>query len=104
MRVGAVDTVRGGLPVCGDTVLHPRVVIWCTGYVTDFRWIDLPAFDASGIPRHSRGVSLDVPGLYFVGLRYQYRLTSTLLGGVGADATHVAQQIAPAPDDLSAQG
>ena len=94
VRVGAVDSVRGGLPVCGDGVLQPPVVLWCTGFVTDYRWIDLPAFDASGRPRHRRGVSVDISGLYFVGLRFQYRLTSSRLGGVGADAAHVAEQIA----------
>jgi putative flavoprotein involved in K+ transport len=35
-----------------------------------------------------------VTGLYFVGLRFQHRLTSSLLGGVGADATFVAERIA----------
>lgn len=102
VRVGAVERVRGGLPVCGKEVVHPRVVIWCTGYVTDFRWIDLPAFDASGVPQHERGVSSRVPGLYFVGLRFQYRLTSSLLGGVGSDATFIAEQIARGHDDSAA--
>jgi putative flavoprotein involved in K+ transport len=69
-------------------------VLWCTGFSSDYGWIDLPAFDARGNPRHYRGASSDVPGLYFAGLRFQHRLTSSLLGGVGADAAMVAAQIA----------
>lgn len=93
VRVGAVHSVRGGLPSCGDQVLHPSVVIWCTGFDSDYGWVQLPAFDGTGAPRHRRGVALDVPGVYFVGLRFQYRLSSSLLGGVGADASYVAEQI-----------
>jgi putative flavoprotein involved in K+ transport len=94
LRVGRVTGDRGGWPVCDGEVLQPRVVLWCTGYSSDYGWIDLDAFDARGNPRHSRGASRDVPGLYFAGLRFQHRLTSSLLGGVGADAAMVAAQIA----------
>ena len=31
-------------------------VVWCTGFRTDFGWIDLPVFDEDGQPRHDRGV------------------------------------------------
>ena len=94
VRVGRLDDERGGLPLCGGAVLQPRVVVWCTGFVPDYRWIALPVLDARGRPRHRRGVALDAPGLYFVGLRFQHRLTSSLLGGVGADAAYVAEQVA----------
>jgi putative flavoprotein involved in K+ transport len=47
-----------------------------------------------GLPRHRRGVALDMPGLYFVGLRFQHRLTSSLIGGVGEDAAFIAEEIA----------
>jgi putative flavoprotein involved in K+ transport len=50
--------------------------------------------DDDGYPRHRRGVAADFPGLYFVGLRFQYRMTSSLVGGVGADASFIAEQIA----------
>jgi hypothetical protein len=53
---------------------HPRsldlsaagigTVIWCVGYRSDFRWIEVPVFDGSGYPSHRRGVSA-VDGLYF---------------------------------------
>jgi putative flavoprotein involved in K+ transport len=104
LRVGRLTEVRAGLPVCpgnkghaqcclGD-VLQPRVIVWCTGYTTRHDWIDLPVFDARGAVRHHRGVASGVDGLYFLGLRFQHRLTSTLVGGVGADATFVADHIA----------
>lgn len=33
------------------------------------------------------------PGLYFVGMSFQYALTSGLIGGVDRDAAYVARQI-----------
>jgi putative flavoprotein involved in K+ transport len=94
VRVGRVTDARGGLPVCEGEVLSPRVVVWCTGYTADYGWIDLPVLDDAGRPRHRRGVVPGAPGLYFVGLRFQHRMTSSLLGGVGADAAYVAGQVA----------
>jgi putative flavoprotein involved in K+ transport len=89
-RVGRLDEERGGLPVCGGTVIEPRTIIWCTGFRPDYGWINLPVVDDTGFPRHERGVATDVPGLFFVGLRFQHRLSSSLIGGVGADAEFVA--------------
>jgi putative flavoprotein involved in K+ transport len=40
-----------------------------------------------------RGVVTGSPGLYFVGLRFLHSMTSALLGGVGADAEHIAGHI-----------
>jgi len=97
-RVGRLTDVRGGLPVCADggrgTVLQPRVVVWCTGFAPDHSWIALPVLDERGSPRHRRGVVADAPGLFFLGLRFQHRMTSSLLGGVGADAAFIADQVA----------
>jgi putative flavoprotein involved in K+ transport len=92
--VGRVRGERGGLPLCGDEVVESRVVIWCTGYEPDYRWIDIPVLDESGRPRQKRGVVTDSPGLYFVGLRFQHTMTSALLGGVAADAAYIAAEVA----------
>ncbi len=97
-RVGRVTGVRGGLPLCDGVVLEPDVVIWCTGFEADYRWIDLPVFDESGWPRQSRGACTDSPGLYFVGLRFQHSLTSALIGGVAEDAAYVAERVAGASE------
>jgi putative flavoprotein involved in K+ transport len=101
-RVGRIEDVRGGAPLCGDTTLQPSVVIWCTGFTPDHSWMTLPVFDEEGHPRHRRGVACDLPGLFFVGLRFQHRLRSTLLGGVGEDAAFVAEQVARHSDALVA--
>ncbi len=92
-RVGRVTDVQHGLPTIAGVTLNVSVVIWATGFTQDFRWIQLPALDAHGSPRHRRGVS-DVPGLYFVGLRFQHRQSSALIGGVGADAEFIAANLA----------
>ena len=94
VRVGRVTGVRAGLPVCGDEVIRPRVIVWCTGFAPDFGWMALPVLDEEGRPRHERGVATGVDGLYFLGLRFQHRMTSALLGGVGADAAFVAERVA----------
>ena len=94
-RVARVVGVRDGLPLLEDgDVLDVANVIWCTGFRTDFSWIDLPAFDDDGRPLHERGVVESVPGLYFAGLIFQYSLTSDVLPNGGRDAEYVARQIA----------
>jgi putative flavoprotein involved in K+ transport len=93
-RVGRLAEARDGLPVLDGEVLHPATIIWCTGFAPDYRWIGLPATDAAGHPRHERGVANDVEGLFWVGLRWQHRMTSALLGGVGEDARFIAGRVA----------
>ena len=68
-------------------------VVWATGFHPDYTWIDLPIFDESGLPLHTRGVVPGAGGLYFLGLHFQTALTSALLGGVGRDARYISQQI-----------
>jgi putative flavoprotein involved in K+ transport len=86
---------RDGDPVLKDgRALEVSNVVWCTGFVTDFGWINLPIFDEFGYPKHDRGVVNAVPGLYFMGLPFQYSLSSALVGGVGRDAEHVVEQLA----------
>ena len=79
-------------------------MIWCTGYVPDFAWIDLPAFGDNGTPLHDRGVVSSVPGLYFVGMMFLYALASALVGGVGRDAEYIAEQIRPGRPRPDPQG
>ena len=87
--------MQDGKPMLQDgRVLDVANVIWCTGFVPDFRWIDLPVFGSDGYPVHARGVVEGEPGLYFLGLPFQYTLTSSLIGGVGRDARYIAEQIA----------
>jgi putative flavoprotein involved in K+ transport len=75
----------------GSSVEVP-VVIWATGYRSDYSWISIPGVTADGRVVHRRGVT-DVPGLYFLGLSWQYTRGSALLGFVADDAAHLADQI-----------
>ena len=94
-RIARVSGVQDGLPLLEDgRVLDVRNVVWCTGFRTDFSWIDLPAFDQEGRPLHERGVVESVRGLYFAGLIFQYSLTSDVLPNGGRDAEYVARHIA----------
>lgn len=87
--------VSQGRPVLdGGRVLEAANVIWCTGFRQDFSWIDLPVIGADGWPLETRGVAEGIPGLYFVGLAFQYAFASMLVGGAGRDAEYVAQHIA----------
>lgn len=97
----ATGRQRAGYPVCGPRVLDPSVIIWCTGSRCDYSWIQLPVLDDSGDPRHRGGVAFDMPGLFFVGLRFQHRLRSSLVGGVGEDAAFIAEQLSRRADSLS---
>lgn len=90
-----VGLSTGNLKRTGRTTRVPEgfvAVIWCTGFRPDFGWIELPAFGLDGYPLHRRGIVPSVPGLGFVGMRYQYRFGSALLGGVGEDAEYVVSQ------------
>lgn len=60
----------------------------------DYRRIRLPVLGPSGDPVHHRGVVDTEPGLYFVGLPFQYSLGSSLVGGVGPDAQYLVERIA----------
>jgi putative flavoprotein involved in K+ transport len=96
-RVPRTVGASGGLPALEDgRVLDVANVIWCTGFRADFGWIDLPVFDDDGEPVHDRGVVEAAPGLYFVGRPFLYGFTSSLIGGVGRDAEHIAKHIASA--------
>ncbi len=73
--------------------LEVDAVIWATGYRPDHSWIDLPILDSNGRLRHRRGVT-DVPGLFFLGLTWQWTRGSALIGWVKDDAQFLAERIA----------
>ena len=93
-RVGRVAGIEDGRPVLDDgRVLEVANVVWCTGFRTEFSWIDLPVFDAKGAPEQFRGVVESEPGLYFLGLVFLYAGSSDVLPGRGRDAKYVANHI-----------
>jgi putative flavoprotein involved in K+ transport len=82
------------MPVLEDgRVMVVSNVIWCTGYVPDFSWIQLPLPSKNGYPIQQRGIVESQPGLYFLGLPFLYSLSSALVGGVGRDAEHVVAHL-----------
>lgn len=93
-RVARVTGVENGRPRLEDgRELDVSNVIWATGYRQDWSWIDLPIFDASGEPRHDKGIVPEAPGFYFVGLHFLYSVTSATVNGVGRDARRVVRAI-----------
>lgn len=90
--------IEDGRPQLDDgLVLDVANVIWCTGFVPGYGWIEIPVFDEYGYPVHRRGVVGSQPGLYFMGLPFQRTLSSSLVGGVGRDAAHIARHIRQSP-------
>ena len=72
--------------------LDAGIVIWATGYRSDYSWIHTPGATRDGQVIHRRGVT-DVPGLYFLGLPWQHTRGSALLGFVHEDAAYLAGRI-----------
>ncbi len=93
-RVPRVTGVAQGQPQLeGGRRLDVANVIWCTGFHPGFSWIDLPAIDPQRLD-HDRGVVRSEPGLYFLGLKFLYAVSSEQIHGVGRDAAHIADAIA----------
>jgi putative flavoprotein involved in K+ transport len=76
-----------------STLEDVGVVVWATGYRSDYAWIQIPGVVREGQVVHRRGVS-EVPGVYFLGLSWQHTRGSALLGFVNDDATYLADRIA----------
>ena len=93
-RVGKTVEIRDGAPVLEDgRVLEVANVIWCTGFRHDLSWIGLPIFNDDGTPMQERGVVTNEPGLYFLGLPFQFALSSDVLPGATRDARYVVRQL-----------
>lgn len=69
-------------------------IVWASGFRYDFDWVKLPIFDDGGEPVHRRGVT-QLPGIYFLGLRWLYKRKSAFLlrAGPAEDAAYLAEQI-----------
>jgi putative flavoprotein involved in K+ transport len=86
---------RDGNPELSDgTILDVTSVIWATGYRPDYGFIDAQVTGPDGWPDEVRGVSPTLPGLYFVGVPFQYAFSSMLVTGAGRDAKYVVERIA----------
>jgi len=67
-------------------------IIWATGFVRDYSWLNVDTFDGNGNPEHHRGISNE-PGVYFLGLPWQTRRGSSFIWGVWHDAKFLADHI-----------
>ena len=96
-RVPRTQGVRDGRPMLSDgRSLDVANVIWSTGYRAGFSWIDLPIFGKTGELDERGGFTRD-PGVSFVGLMFQYSMSSTMINGVGRDAKRIVDAIAARP-------
>jgi putative flavoprotein involved in K+ transport len=70
-------------------------VVFTSGFRPDYAgWVRFPAFDSMGFPLVDDGASTVVPGLYFCGVHFLRTRGSSLLFGVGEDASVVAEAVA----------
>lgn len=93
VRTGRITEVRAGRPVADDgTAPHVATVVWCTGSTPDHAFLDLPVFGPDRAPVHDRGIAAE-PGVYFLGLDFQYALASGTLQGLDRDARHVVRHL-----------
>jgi len=92
---GKTVGARDGQPILADgTVLDVANVIWATGYHPDYSFVAAPVVGDDGWPLEERGVSPTVPGLYFLGVPFQFAFSSMLVAGAGRDAKYVVDRIA----------
>lgn len=68
-------------------------VLWATGYVPDYSWLDIPVLDRKGEIRHDGGVVKDSPGLYRIGLNFLRRRKSSFIHGAADDAADLADHL-----------
>ncbi|HEY6423185.1 MAG TPA: NAD(P)-binding domain-containing protein [Pseudonocardiaceae bacterium] len=93
IRIGRITAVEQGRPMTDDgRVPDVSTVVWCTGSEPDHTFLDLPVTGADGRPEEYRGVA-NTPGLYFLGLEFQFALASSTIQGLDRDARFLLRQI-----------
>jgi hypothetical protein len=71
---GVESISQGPVALTNGTRLEPDLLVWCTGYAADLRWIEHPAFtgirNVQQLMARCGGAvrSLDAPNLYFPGV------------------------------------
>jgi len=100
LRSGKVKLHPRTLATDGGTVrfadgeeIKVRNLVWGTGFVSDYSWLQVPGVLAEdGRPLHRRGVT-NAPGIYFLGLPWQHNRASALIGGVSGDAHYLLSHL-----------
>jgi len=90
-----VGVSENGMPQLADgRTFDVATVVWATGIKHDHSWIDLELPIEDGWPVEYRGVVDGLSGLYFLGLAFQFSVSSGEMSGVGRDAAYIAERIA----------
>lgn len=93
-RLPKVSGIKNGhIQLEDEEVIKVSTVVWCTGFKPDFSWIGMEVSNGTGWPLTDRGISSLIKGLYFIGMPFQFGLTSGLVGGVGRDARYITSHI-----------
>ena len=75
-------------------------VIWATGFVPDYSWLNIDVLDRRGRIRHDGGVVAGSPGLYVIGLNFLRRRKSSFIHGAEDDARDLVSHLAAHLDSL----
>ena len=95
LRPARLVGAQEGRPLLADGSVHDvATVVWCTGFRPDFSWVEPVTVDEQGWPIQKRGVATETPGLYFLGIPFQFGFTSMLVLGADRDAGFVADAVA----------
>ena len=96
-RLGRIAGIHDGRPMTDEgPVPEVGTVVWCTGSTADHSFLDASAFGADGLLAQRRGVGA-IPGLYFLGLEFQFALASGTIQGLDRDARYLMRQLRRAP-------
>jgi len=91
-----VDATGSTFHLEDGSTIRTHSVLWATGYQPPFNWLPDQVRDhGGGIVQHRGATS--VTGLYVLGLPWMRSRASSLLTGVGSDATHIARMIGRRP-------
>lgn len=69
-----------------------KTIIWATGFTPTYPWISLPIFNVEDYVIHNQGITRH-NGLYFVGLPWQRKRSSSIFLGSTDDAEFISQQV-----------
>jgi putative flavoprotein involved in K+ transport len=69
-----------------------RSVVWATGYVPEYSWLDVPVLDRKGRVRHVGGVA-DSPGMYVLGEPFLRRRKSSFIHGAEDDVRDLGDHL-----------
>ncbi len=76
-------------------------VVWATGYLPDYSWLDIDVLDRKGQIKHDGGVVTESPGLYRIGLNFLRRRKSSFIHGAEDDAIDITEHLTQYLDSVT---